>query len=76
MAHVGVLATISLYMARGEDTYPVICELHSWNHENATVACLPVIVANERTLASGAFTLGDPCHSEANAIRLVKWGRI
>jgi hypothetical protein len=63
-------------MARGDDTYPIVCELHPWNHENATVACLPVIVANKRTLASGAFALSDACHSEANAIRLVKWGRI
>jgi len=63
-------------MVRGDDTYPVICELHSWNYEDATVACLPVIVTNEGTLASRAFALSDACHSEANAFRLVKWGRI
>ncbi len=63
-------------MTNGDSTYPVVCELHPWNHQNATVACLPVIVANEGTFASGAFTLSDACHSEANALRLVKWGGI
>jgi hypothetical protein len=68
-----MLATWS--QQRLETTYPVVCKLHAWNHEDATVASLPVIVANERTLAGGAFALGDAGHSEANTFRLVKGSR-
>jgi hypothetical protein len=56
--------------------FPVVGKLYSWNHEDATVASLPVIVANERTLAGGAFALRNASHSEANTFRLVKGGRV
>ncbi len=72
-----VMATATeAFVARGDDTYPIVCQLHPWDHHDTTVACFPVIVAYERTLASGAFALSYAGHSEANALGLVKWGRI
>ena len=71
--HVHVLGTKS---DNGDATYPIIRELYTRNHENTTVACLPVIVADKGTLAGGTFTLGDAGHAEANAFWLVERGGV
>ena len=56
----------------GKTTYPIIGELYTGNHENATVAGLPVIIADERTLAGGTFAFGNAGHAEADALWLVE----
>jgi hypothetical protein len=57
-------------------TYLIIGELYTGNHENATVAGLPVIIADKRTLASGAFAFGNAGHAEADTLRLVEGSRV
>jgi hypothetical protein len=73
--HVRMLAT-KVVACGDETTYPIVCELYSWNHEDAAVSRLPVIVANERTFTSGAFALRNAGHAEAYPFRLVKGGRV
>jgi hypothetical protein len=66
-----------MYCGREDDaTYLIISELYTRNHENATVACLPVIVADEGTLAGRAFAFSNAGHAEANAFWLVEGGRV
>jgi len=67
---------LQYYCAELHTTYPIICQLHAGYHENATVTSLPVVVANKRTFACGAFALGDAGHAEANAFWLVEWSRV
>lgn len=71
--HVHVQGTKNDSCGREDDaTYPIVREFHTRNHENATIARLPVIVADEGTLAGRAFALGDAGHAEANAFWLVE----
>lgn len=66
-----------MYCGReGDATYLIIRELYTRNHENATIACLPVIVADEGTLACRAFAFSNAGHAEANAFWLVEGGRV
>jgi hypothetical protein len=58
------------------NTYPIVCELHARYHEDATVAGLPVVVADKRTLAGGALAFGDACHAEADVFGLVEGSRV
>lgn len=56
--------------------YPIICELHARYHEDTSVAGLPVVVADKRTLAGRALALGNTCHAEADVFRLVEGNRV
>jgi hypothetical protein len=53
-------------------TYAVVCELYAGHHQDASVASLPIVVADKRTLAGGALAFGNACHAEANVFRLVE----
>lgn len=50
----------------------VISKLDAGHHEDAAVAGLPVVVADERALARGALALGDARHAEAHVRRRVE----
>jgi hypothetical protein len=59
-----------------KNTNPIIGELYTWNHEDAPIAGLPIIIANKRTFASGAFAFGDAGHAEADTLRQVEGSRV
>ena len=57
---------------KGTKTHVVIRELDAGDHEDAAVAGLPVVVADERVLARGALALGDARHAELDVWRRVE----
>ena len=47
-------------------TYLIVGKLDPWNHDDSTVASVPIVVSDQTTLTGRAFAFSDTRHAESD----------